>query len=76
MRKLIAMHYAFTIYDKLKKDLNNNNSPKYVFCGLGCFPVLLQIITDDDYRDKSISLYDSDIYKRERQYAQGERVAG
>ena len=51
-----------TIYDKRKKDLNNNNSPKYVFCGLGCFPVLLQIITDDDYRDKSISLYDSDIH--------------
>ena len=42
--------------------MNNNNSPKYVFCGLGCFPVLLQIITDDDYRDKSISLYDSDIH--------------
>ena len=51
-----------TIYVKRKKDLNNNNSPKYVFCGLGCFPVLLQIITDDDYRDKSISLYDSDIH--------------
>lgn len=51
-----------TIYDKRKKDLNNNNSPKYVFRGLGCFPVLLQIITDDDYRDKSISLYDSDIH--------------
>ncbi len=42
--------------------MNNNNSPKYVFRGLGCFPVLLQIITDDDYRDKSISLYDSDIH--------------
>ena len=51
-----------TIYVKRKKDLNNNNSPKYVVCGLGCFPVLLQIITDDDYRDKSISLYDSDIH--------------
>lgn len=33
-----------------------------MFRGLGCFPVLLQIITDDDYRDKSISLYDSDIH--------------
>lgn len=51
-----------TIYDKLKKDLSDNNSPKYVFRGLGCFPVLPQIITDDDYRDKTISLYDSDIH--------------
>lgn len=51
-----------TIYDKLKKDLSDDNSPKYVFRGLGCFPVLPQIITDDDYRDKTISLYDSDIH--------------
>ncbi len=51
-----------TIYDKLKKDLSDNSSPKYVFRGLGCFPVLPQIITDDDYRDKTISLYDSDIH--------------
>jgi len=51
-----------TIYDKLKKDLSDNNSSKYVFRGLGCFPVLPQIITDDDYRDKTISLYDSDIH--------------
>ncbi len=33
-----------------------------MFRGLGCFPVLPQIITDDDYRDKTISLYDSDIH--------------
>lgn len=51
-----------TIYDKLKKDLSDNNSSKYVFRGLGCFPVLPQIITDDDYRDKTISLYDSDVH--------------
>lgn len=51
-----------TIYEKLKKDLSDNNSPKYVFRGLGCFPVLPQIITDDDYRDKSLSLFDSDIH--------------
>lgn len=51
-----------TIYDKLKRDLSDNNSPKYVFRGLGCFPVLPQIITDDDYRDKTLSLFESDIH--------------
>ncbi len=42
-----------TIYEKLKKDLSDNNSPKYVFKGLGCFSALPQIITDDDYREKT-----------------------
>ncbi len=51
-----------TIYNKLKRDLSDNNNPKYVFRGLGCFPVLPQIIADDDYRDKAISLYDSEIH--------------
>ncbi len=51
-----------TIYEKLKKDLSDNNSPKYVFRGLGCFSALPQIITDDDYREKTLSLFDSDIH--------------
>lgn len=51
-----------TIYEKLKKDLSDNNSPKYVFKGLGCFSALPQIITDDDYREKPISLFESDIH--------------
>lgn len=50
-----------TIYDKLKRDLSDNNSAKYVFKGLGCFSTPPQIITDDDYRDKAISLFESDI---------------
>ena len=50
-----------TIYDKLKKDLSDSSSPKYVFRGLGCFTTLPQIITDDDYREKTISLLESDI---------------
>ncbi|MCI8623522.1 MAG: IS66 family transposase [Provencibacterium sp.] len=40
-----------TIYEKLKKDLSDNNSPKYVFKGLGCFTAPPHIITDDDYRE-------------------------
>ena len=51
-----------TIYDKLKRDLSDNSSPKYVFRGLGCFPVLPQIITDDDYKEKTLSLFESDIH--------------
>lgn len=50
-----------TVYDKLKKDLGDNNSAKYVFKGLGCFSTPPQIITDDDYRQKTISIFDSDI---------------
>jgi type III restriction enzyme len=51
-----------TIYDKLKKDLSDNNSAKYVFRGLGCFSTPPQIITDDDYREKTLSLFESDIH--------------
>ena len=48
-----------TIYEKLKKDLSDSNSEKYVFRGLGCFVTAPQIITDDDYREKTISLSSS-----------------
>jgi len=50
-----------TIYDKLKKDISDNNSAKYVFKGLGCFSAPPQIITDDDYKEKTLSLFESDI---------------
>ncbi len=50
-----------TIYDKLKKDLSDTNSPKYIFKGLGCFSTPPQIITDDDYREKTISIFESDV---------------
>lgn len=51
-----------TIYEKLKKDLSDFNSPKYVFRGLGCFGVPPQIITDDDYKEKQLGLFESDIH--------------
>ena len=50
-----------TIYDKLKRDLSDFNSQKYVFRGLGCFSAPPQIITDDDYRSRQISAFESDI---------------
>ena len=52
---------ANKMYDKLKKDLSDNNSAKYVFKGLGCFSAPPQIITDDDYKEKTLSLFESDI---------------
>ncbi len=52
-----------TIYEKLKRDLSDYNSSKYVFKGLGCFAALPpQIIADDDYRNKGLSLFDSDVH--------------
>ena len=51
-----------TIFEKLKKDLSDNNSAKYVFKGLGCFSTPPQIITDDDYREKTLSLFESDVH--------------
>ena len=48
-----------TIYDKLRQDLGNPDSEKYVFRGLGCFNVQPTIYTEDDYRQKR--LQDSDV---------------
>lgn len=50
-----------TVFNKLKQDFGNPTSEKYVFNGVGCFNNPPQIITDDDYRTKSISLFNSDI---------------
>ena len=49
------------VYDKLKQDLGNPANPKYVFNGVGCFDNPPRIIADDDYRDKQIDLFDSDV---------------
>jgi len=51
-----------TIYEKLKRDLSDNSSPKYVFRGLGCFSAPPKIITDDDYKEKAISLFESNVH--------------
>lgn len=50
-----------TIYDKLKKDLGNPENPKYVFKGIGCFKQQPKVVADDDYSNRNISLFDSDI---------------
>ena len=50
-----------TIYSKLCRDLNDNNSPKYVFRGLSCFATPPMIITGDDYSNKPLPLFQSDV---------------
>ena len=50
-----------TIYEKLQKDFSDFNHPKYVFKGLGCFLNPPQIVTDEDYKSKQISMFESDI---------------
>ena len=50
-----------TIYEKLKRDFSDQTSRKYVFRGLGCFSAPSQIITDDDYKTRQISFFESDI---------------
>ena len=51
-----------TIYNKLKLDLCDTNSQKYVFRGLSCFAVNApRIITGDDYSDRQISFNQSEV---------------
>ncbi|MGY3778788.1 DEAD/DEAH box helicase [Isobaculum melis] len=50
-----------TIYEKLKKDFGDPSHSKYVFKGLGCFVNPPNIIADEDYRNRNLSLFESDI---------------
>ncbi|MBQ5565173.1 MAG: DEAD/DEAH box helicase family protein, partial [Clostridia bacterium] len=51
-----------TIYNKLKLDLCDTSSKKYVFRGLSCFAVNApRIITGDDYSDRQISFNQSEV---------------
>ena len=50
-----------TVYEKLKKDLSDPSNPKYVFKGLGCFQKPPEVITDDEYRTRTMSFIESDV---------------
>ena len=64
-----------TIFEKLKRDLGEPGSPKYVFNGLSCFNVPPEIFTEDDYRTRQITfneaygvrifIYNIDKFNRE-----------
>lgn len=49
------------IYKKLKQDLGDPGNPKYVFSGLGCFNNPPRIIADEDYRNRNISFFESNV---------------
>jgi len=61
VRNFLVVAPNTTIYDKLKKDLGNSENPKYVFKGIGCFKNPPKVVADDDYANRNISLFDSDI---------------
>lgn len=51
-----------TIYEKLKQDLGNPSSEKYVFRGIGCFKSMLpNLITGENYREKGMMGGFSDV---------------
>lgn len=50
-----------TVYEKLKDDMKNINSPKYIFKGLGCFSKPPKVITDDAYSSAQATLFDGTI---------------
>lgn len=61
IKNFLVVAPGTTIYEKLKSDLGNPDNPKYVFKGLGCFNNPPKIIADDDYVNKNISLFDSEV---------------
>lgn len=61
IKNFLVVAPGTTVYEKLKSDLGNPDNPKYVFKGLGCFNNQPKIIADDDYKNKNISLFDSEV---------------
>lgn len=50
-----------TVCDKLKKDLGDSSNPKYVFKGIGCFSNPPIVISDKEYEEHPVSLFQSDL---------------
>lgn len=61
IRNFFVVAPGKTVYEKLKSDLGNPSSEKYVFKSLGCFSNPPMVICDDDYRNKNIDLFPSGI---------------
>ena len=49
------------IYDKLQRDLGDPNTSKYVFKGLSCFANAPNIITGEEYRNKLLPSFQSEV---------------
>lgn len=52
MKNFFVVAPNTTIYQKLRSDLGDPNSEKYVFKGLSCFAEPPLIVTEEDYRNK------------------------
>ena len=50
-----------TIYEKLRRELNDPTNPKYVFRGLGCFLSPPEVFSENTYEDKNIEIAESDV---------------
>lgn len=61
IRNFFVVAPGKTVYEKLKSDLGNPSSEKYVFKSLGCFTNPPMVICDDDYRNKNMDLFPSGI---------------
>lgn len=61
IKNFLVVAPSTTIYEKLKADLGNPDNPKYVFKGIGCFNNAPKVISDDDYKNRNISLFDSEL---------------
>lgn len=61
IKNFLVVAPGTTIYEKLKADLGNPDNQKYVFKGIGCFTNPPKVIADDDYANKNISLFDSEV---------------
>ena len=61
IKNFLVVAPGTTVYEKLKKDLGDPSNPKYVFKGLDCFIKPPRVIADEDYKERNISLFDTDI---------------
>lgn len=50
-----------TVYKKLIQDIGDPSNSKYVFNGVGCFNNPPNLITGEDYQDRQLNLFNSDV---------------
>jgi type III restriction enzyme len=61
MKNYFVVAPGTTVCDKLKRDLGDPSNPKYVFKGIGCFTNPPMVLSDDEYAEHPITLFQSDI---------------
>lgn len=52
---------GITVYDKLKSDLTDTTSSKYVFKGLGCFASPPYVVTKENYEKNQLTFFDKGV---------------